>query len=594
MLGAAGVVLLAGIVAYGNSLGGPFVFDDVLAITGNPTLRRFFSWAIFQPPVGLGLTVEGRPLLNASFAFNHAISGLDVGSYHALNLAIHLLAGLALLGVVHRTLRLPLFSHPWREHALSLGLVVALVWTLHPVQTAAVTYVVQRAESLMGALVLLTLYAFVRGAAPGGDSRWFALAVLGAWLGAFAKEVAAVAPVFALLHDRTFIAGSFRAAWQARGRVHLAMLSSWVPIAGLVLGSGSRGGTVGFGSNVAWQDYALTQFDALARYLGLAAWPHPLVFDYGTAWVHSAGEIVPAIVVVLAMIGGTLVALWRWPAWGFLGVVFFGPLAPTSLVPGNRQTMAEHRMYLPLAACAVAGVVVVFLLGRRSPRAWRWSLVTFAVIALGWLTWQRNVTYASELRLYRDTVAKRPDNAFARYNLGKCLAESGAPAAAIPEYRAAIRLKPDLVIACYNLGNALNDLGRADEAEAAYRAALRLEPRHARSHYNLGNLLVRLGRREEALEHFAQAADLAPEFLDAQLNLGGVLLELGRIDEARRQFERVLERDPNSPAAHLNLGHVHLLQGRPSAARREYEIALQLVPDFAPAQAALRRLPGQL
>ena len=40
---------------------------------------------------------------------------------------------------------------------------MALLWTLHPLQTEAVTYVVQRAESLMGLLYLLTLYCFIRG-----------------------------------------------------------------------------------------------------------------------------------------------------------------------------------------------------------------------------------------------------------------------------------------------------------------------------------------------------------------------------------------------------------------------------------------------
>ena len=43
-------------------------------------------------------------MLNLSFAFNYAVSGADVWSYHVLNLAIHLAAGLTLFGIVRRTL----------------------------------------------------------------------------------------------------------------------------------------------------------------------------------------------------------------------------------------------------------------------------------------------------------------------------------------------------------------------------------------------------------------------------------------------------------------------------------------------------------
>ena len=69
--------LLAGaiLLAYTPALSGPFVFDDIASIVANPTLRDATSLAIFQPP-GRGVTVTGRPLLNASFAFNHAFGGL--------------------------------------------------------------------------------------------------------------------------------------------------------------------------------------------------------------------------------------------------------------------------------------------------------------------------------------------------------------------------------------------------------------------------------------------------------------------------------------------------------------------------------------
>src|SRR5208283_2859259 len=90
-------IVAAGLAAYANSFSGAFVFDDPASIVDNPTIRHLTRMkAILATPAGSGLPVDGRPLVNLSLAVNYAISGANVWSYHALNLAIHILAGLAL------------------------------------------------------------------------------------------------------------------------------------------------------------------------------------------------------------------------------------------------------------------------------------------------------------------------------------------------------------------------------------------------------------------------------------------------------------------------------------------------------------------
>ncbi|HUL53356.1 MAG TPA: hypothetical protein VLT83_08110, partial [Opitutaceae bacterium] len=96
-------LVVAACAVYANSLSGPFIFDDLLSIPQNPTIRSLLT--SLTPPGG-GVTVTGRPLLNLSFALNHALSGDRVWSYHAVNLLIHILSGLTLFGIVRRTLRL--------------------------------------------------------------------------------------------------------------------------------------------------------------------------------------------------------------------------------------------------------------------------------------------------------------------------------------------------------------------------------------------------------------------------------------------------------------------------------------------------------
>src|SRR5580704_7820175 len=99
------LIALAGLAAYSNSFGAPFVYDDLTSILQNDSIRHLWPpWNVFSPPRGDGWTVDGRPILNLSLAINYAISGTHVWSYHAVNLLIHVLAGLALFGIVRRTL----------------------------------------------------------------------------------------------------------------------------------------------------------------------------------------------------------------------------------------------------------------------------------------------------------------------------------------------------------------------------------------------------------------------------------------------------------------------------------------------------------
>ena len=156
------------LVAYHNSFTGPFIFDDVRSIRDNPTIRHL--WPIGQclhPPHQHGLTVEGRPLINLSLAINYALGRQKVWGYHALNLAVHILAGLTLLGVVRRTLQQPRLLGCFGRAANGLALTIAILWAVHPLQTESVTYVIQRAESIMGLFYLLTLYCFIRGVGHG-------------------------------------------------------------------------------------------------------------------------------------------------------------------------------------------------------------------------------------------------------------------------------------------------------------------------------------------------------------------------------------------------------------------------------------------
>ncbi|HVU31937.1 MAG TPA: tetratricopeptide repeat protein [Opitutaceae bacterium] len=573
----AGVLLvLAVAAAYANALHGAFVWDDVPTIVQNRAIEHFGT-AVARPTAVN--TSSGRPLLGLSLALNYALGGRDPIGYHFFNLVVHAAAALTLFGFVRRLALLPRWGGRYAPHATGLALAVAALWALQPLQTQAVTFVVQRAEAMMGLCYLLTLWLFLRSAASPRPGWWRGLAVAACAVGMTAKEVMVSAPVMVLLFDRTFLAGSFRGALGPKKRFYAALFGTWLILAWLVisLGGNRDGSTGGFSAHANAVQYWLTQFPAIATYLKLAFLPAPLIFQYGAFWLPSAAAALPAALLVVPLAVLALVALVRWPAAGFCGFWFFSVLAVTSLIPGTVDMVVDYRMYLALAPLWIVVVAAVYR-WVRMPLA-----VSAVVLAFGVLTVARNRVYRSELALWTDNVAKRPGNALARYNLATdLLREPGHEAEAQAQLEAAVKLAPDFAGARYNLGSLLSQQpGRAAEAIAQYEAAIRIAPRYAQAHNNLAVILDRRGEFERARRHFQLAVQYDPSNEVAWLNLVRVLEELHRADDALAACRALVQAHPNSATGQARLGI--MLATRQALA--------ESIPHL---EAAVRLDPGQL
>jgi tetratricopeptide (TPR) repeat protein len=594
---ACGAILLGAVaLAWSNSWAAAFHFDDEGSIAKNESIRDLWFLRWLRPPATAGETVSGRPILNLSFAINYAIGGVEVRGYRLVNVLIHGLAALVLFGIVRRTMPyLPgTGSRLSASTSAGVALAVALLWAIHPLQTAAVTYVVQRAESLAGLFILLTLYAFIRGADRDSKRRttWFVLSVIACLLGMGTKETAAVAPLMVLLYDRTFLAGSFRSAWLARGRVHVALAATWLALAALVVANRSRGGSAGLSSSIDPWTYFLTQCRAIVHYIALSFWPQNQVFDYGTDVVENFTAVLPQALLLTAIAGCVLWALWRNRPAGLVGACFFLSLAPSSsFVPVATQVAAEHRMYLALAAVivAVVGAVAARIGTRESPamRKCAAGLVMVAAIALGATTFARNRVYQSSLTLWQDTVDQHPTNARARNNLGLALVEAGRVTEAEKEFLEAIALQPNHAFAHFSWGTILLSQRRWDEAAVRFRDALAADPDYVDAHVNLGRALTELGRLDEAAEHYGRALQLEPTANDARTNLAALLIKHGKIAEGEAMLREVLAASPDLAEAHFHLGLAREKAGAVAEAETELRRAIQLKPALVAAHVAL-------
>ena len=564
------LVVVAGLAAYHNSFTGAFVFDDLPSITENITIRHL--WPLtgpLTPPHGGGLTVEGRPLINLSLALNYAVGGLNVWGYHAFNLAVHILAALVLYGIVRRTLLTERLRGRFGNAAAGLALAVALIWVVHPLQTEAVTYIVQRAESLMGLCYLLTLYCFMRGAVPGATKLWQVGAVAACAMGMASKEVMISAPIIALLYDRVFVAGSFREAWRRRWPVYLGLGATWMLLGYLVMSTGMLGNQAGEGQAAIWWRYALTELSVIVHYVQLALWPDRLCLDYGWhyGWplVRTTGDALPGLVIVGAMAVATGWGLWRRSPVGFLGAWFLLILAPTSSVLPLRDLIFEHRMYLSLAAVVTLVVVTGWQLV-RTKLAWLGAgSLGLTVLALAAATVTRNLDYRSNLTIWRDSVSKCPGNQRAHYNFGLALEHDGKMEEAKRHYEEALRLKPDYADAHYNLGVVLSQACKLQDASVRFEQALRLRPDLVGAHNNLGIILSLAGKYPEAIKHFEQVLQLRPDYAEAQNNLANVFMQAGKPQEAILHYERALRLKPDYAQAQAGLERARATLGGPAS-----------------------------
>ncbi len=507
------LIVAAVAISYASSLRGPFLFDDF-------TLH-------------LSTALTKRPLSALTFRIDRALAPTEPLTDHLWNVGIHILAALLLYGIVGRTLERVASASPSSTRA-ALAFSVALLWSIHPLQTESVAYIAQRAESMAGLFYLGALYGLTRFAAGEGGSRWGWLALLSFALGMASKETAATAPLLLLLYDRTFVGGSFAGALRLRWRFYLALAIGWVLLFGALVSWQLVEEKSGMGfrlTSIGPLEYARTQPAVILHYLRLAFWPHPLCLDYMWPPADSPGDYLRQTCLVAALVAGTVLAIVRRSWLGFLGAWFFVILAPTSSFMPLEDLAFEHRMYLPLSAVVVLVVVGAWRLAQGiAPGAPALPVALgAATLALMATTIERNRDYRSELSMWRSVVARAPHNLRAYCNLGGALTDAGRPEEAIEVLRQGLAVGRDFgtgnmrARSYCNLGAALSDAGRPAEAIEPLQESLALLGEdgaidvRAKAHCNLGAALLGSGRFAEAIEALETSIELCQAYGDEQL-----------------------------------------------------------------------------
>ena len=531
------VVWLAVLVLWRGALSAGFVFDDIVRIVGE---ERFIvaPWTSWQ-----AVAVGQRPLVQLSLGLNHALGGLNPWGYHAFNILVHATAAVAALLAVRCCL-----DSLRRRQVVALtpsastfcAVAVALLWALHPLQTAVATYVIQRAEAMAGlflfaAVACLCCGAQQRPASIGVVPRhrvadiWFTSTVVCCLLAIAAKPTAACSPALLLAIDAFILSGSLLATLRSRWLLHLVLWTTTcalIPL-GVVRGVFSNAaGNAGAGLRVADTtplEYAGTQVRAVGLYMGELVFPSLMSIDHGIEELTAPWILVVGVATVVLLAVLVVIAVTRRCWWGILPVFFIVSLAPSSSFVPLADVAADHRMYLPLIAVMAAVVSVAASLWivaqRHSRRIGQWVgavmiAALFAAIAAESVgTSLRNREYANPLLLWSQVIDRRPEHVRARINRAGILMQLGRDDDAQRDLDVAAALRPQNPL--LQLYKAILYLRR--EQPAAALASLELATPSLRASASLhgatGDALRALGRPCDAAKSFRRAAALSPSGL---------------------------------------------------------------------------------
>ena len=421
------LVWVTGIFATG--INGIFVLDD-REFLQNKNFEDFFSFG--------WLFSAYRPVGNITLAFNLSFFGAEPWSFHVVNILIHVLATASMYYLTSRSLQLSLLSES-PDRARLIGLFSAALWGLHPLCTAAVTYIVQRYESLASLFMMLCLICWLRafGEIRDGEIRdrddaadksaipkwlWAIGAVAAAYLAYGSKQMSAGLPLIVLLFDRVLIAGSWsflKTRWYWYLLLFLPLVAgAWLVVPQLM--NPSAAATAGFSlPGISSTDYFLTQPYVFLQYLKLSLIPYPQSLDYGWlpvewTWLRVGGALLWTLYLGLGV--------YLWNRARPVAVCFFSGLlvlAPSSTFLAFQDIIFEHRMYLPLGFLIAATVTWFTGVHGRSDQIASWKILVIVILAmvLSVLSALRNMEYSSAESIFSADLRNNPGNPRAWYSM---------------------------------------------------------------------------------------------------------------------------------------------------------------------------------
>ena len=552
------VVLVA--AAYSGTLHSPFTFDDADYISENSFIKD--TGQIWHPWSLEGATLSRNVIYSRytryvgylSLHMNYMLGGLDPSGYHAFNIMVHAACGVLVYFIALMLMQSPaLASLVQPERRLPLALASALLFSLHPVQTQAVTYISQRFASLAAMFCLASVLSYLLYRMK-GRTLYLALSVCASVLAMHTKENAFLMPLGIALLEFALFESPQRQRIRALAPLLLTMLI--VPLYKIAGASGAIGEATSTFNSMGRTEYLLTSIPVIATYLRLILLPVNLNLDYdypvyrSLADLHLAG----ALALHLALLGIALYLFRKNPAARLASVAilwFYLMISVENSIIPLADVIFEHRIYLPAVFILIAlPIVAASTTGRPYIVA---SALVMLSLALGAAAYARNAVWSDNITLWSDVVLKSPDKARGHNNLGLAYKEAGDLDKALMYFRRTLELEPDMTATRLNLGLIYDMSGKYEEALDEYAKVADKWPTSYEVYNNMGLVYRKLGLYSKAVEAYGKSISLRPDFDAGYYNMGNAYMYLGMHSEAEASYLRAIALNPNDERYAQNL-----------------------------------------
>lgn len=564
-------LLIGGIIliSYANSFHASWHLDDEPNILNNSKIHLSsltpdqINNTLRAHPAAPNRDKLYRPLPFLTLALNWYFGQDKTFGYHIVNLMIHILTSWYLFLTLQLLLRIHYKKQYPPQFFTGAAIIAALLWALSPIQTQAVTYIVQRMASMAAMFSIISIYAYLRGRIASKKTYvfWYLICLLSFFAALASKENAILLfPSLALLefsffrHDikrRQVISLIFSA---------IALLAVATFFIHYVLGRIPFNFLDSYDNrSFTFSERILTQPRIVLMYLSqillpVADWlsiEHDLILSTSlfTPWTT-----LPSILLILLLISILIFFLKKYPIICFPALFFFlNHGVESTILP--LELVFEHRNYLPsLFLFLPLGILVAHILYSNPPQPLfrRITVILCAVLFLivsGHATYTRNLAWTTEGTLWTDAIHKAPRSSRAAHNLGKWYRQFGEYPTAYHYFRLALlnadkSADPKMTkkAALNGIASVTYMLGSYDQSLQSFNQCLKIDENDEACLKNRMLAHLQLGQPEQALSDGIRLTKKYPDPVEYQYLTATAAYQANHKDVALNYVRKIVGR----------------------------------------------------
>ena len=592
---------------YSNTFKSSWHFDDKPNIVNNSRVHsKNFNYksifnAFYANPSNRSRL--SRPVAYQTFALNWLFNKDDVTGYHLINVAIHFITAFILYLSIINLFKTPNLRDKYSsegEHFTAF--LTAVMWAVNPIQTQAVTYIVQRMTVLAAMFYILGIYLYIKARLSKTSQNRIMLllgCILSFILALGSKENAAMFPLALVLVEAIFFQDFiFKKTKSLFVGITLATVVVVILMSTFIF---LKGDTLSFLKGYAYRPFSfterlMTEPRIVIYYLSQIFYPTPHRLSIQHDIIISTGLLkpwttLPAISAVFLLVGTGFFWVKKRPVIAFAILFFFlNHIIESTIIP--LELIFEHRNYLPSlflffpVSAGIKRLIDYYLKKKFSMYIIIVSFVILLIVVIGTSTYIRNMAWATEKSLWEDATNKAPQSTRPYYRLASIYSDMGQLDKSIALLRKGFSSKHQKPLQAKllfynNMGNIYRKKHEYENAIKYLQQALDIAPNNRIARENMLLVLIERKNWDLALKHVDILLEKRYFNHTHPYFKGFILIRKQRVAEAIPYFRSALKMSPNSKDTLINIGVAFNLSGEYSKAKWFFRRALTLYPNDA-------------